>query len=163
MAEGVFQAIYPGWKVPDFAQAAVEGDESYFMRSAGDLHVRRGVEESIEKDVEGAIVLKLARCGSAGLHENYDGQWLPIELFGEEGLLDAIVGEMKILSAEIGDERAGAGLDKRGYDHQARSGGDGGLFGLDGGRLGDEASGVGEDEGQKESELDDPAHDSILF
>lgn len=78
-------------------------------------------------------------------------------------MLDAIVGEMKILSAEIGDERAGAGLDERGYDHQAGGGGEGGLFGLDGGGLGDDLGEAGEGEGQKESDLDDSVHDSILF
>jgi len=59
------------------------------------------------------------------LHEDDDGKGLALDFLDSNFLLNAIVGQPEVLSAEIRNEFAGGGLDKGGNKDEGGGGGDG--------------------------------------
>ncbi len=117
MGEGVRESVDAGGEVPELLGAAVEGDEGDVEGGAGD--------EGFDERCEVAVAGKLARGGSAGLHEDDEGEGLERRLLESDLLLDAVVRDAEVGGVEVGDEIARGGADQGGNEDQRGRGVDG--------------------------------------
>ncbi len=118
VGEGVLEAIEARGEVPELFGLAVEGDEGDAVGGAS--------HHGFEQGGEVAVVLELARSVAAGLHQQDDGERLPLDLLDREALLDAVVGEAEVAGREVGYQLTGGGADERGDGDEGGGRGEGG-------------------------------------